>query len=403
MNTSSGFGSMLSSLVERFIELAPTLLIGLLLSGIVIYGVTQVVPQVRTNEALSTQIAAVSAEVSARQTAEAEEARAVVANLEGQLARIGDSLKVAANSFWKERQVDSILDRLYGYAHAAGVELTQLQAQVNGQANEGRSARAEAVNVGAGYGVHVLRLQVNGATPRLMNFMARIREAAIPTISFSNVAFSSRGSGQGEGASLTFDVLVYISPHASGDVELTLPDLNTPTPVPPTLTPSPTPSPVPPLPTLMPTTTPLPTTTAMPSFTPMPTLTLHPTATATVPSPTPQVDVTMPPAAAVCPGAAPSLFTAGDTVVVDFNGVGALRIMSWIGDNGASTLTQVYDNDRLKLLAGPTCGTWEGAPVWYWYVESERQKIRGWAGEGSPTERWMCPLDTPECVPEVVG
>ena len=394
---------MISSLVERFVELAPTLLIGLLLSGVVVYGVTQVVPQVRTNESLSTQIAAVSAEVSARQTAEAAEAQAAITRLQGQLVLIDDTLKDAAGRFWKERQVDTILDRLYGYAHAAGVELTQLQAQVNGQSNGGRSAQAEPVNVSAGYGVHVLRLQVNGATPQLMNFMARIREASISTISFSNVAFSSRGAAQSDGGSLTFDVLVYISPHASGDVELTVPDLDTPTPVPPTMTPTFTPSPVPPRPTLRPTTTPLPSLIAVPTFTPMPTLTLHPTATATVPTPTPQVEMTVPPTDTACPGAAPSLFTAGETVVVDFNGIGALRIMSWIGDNGASTLTQVYNDDRLQLLAGPTCGTWEGAPVWYWYVESERQKIRGWAGEASPTERWMCPLDNPECAPEVVG
>ncbi len=100
------------------------------------------------------------------------------------------------------------------------------------------------------------------------------------------------------------------------------------------------------------------------------------------PSPTPDVS---------CPDAPPTQFKVGDTVQVDFNGVGALRLRYDPYDDRSMML--VYDNALLNLVGGPVCGF----DRWVWKVYYAPKDATGWASEGILSDPWMCPLDNPEC------
>jgi hypothetical protein len=160
---------------------------------------------------------------------------------------------------------------------------------------------------------------------------------------------------------LTMDFLLYTSPYASGKAFDALPTVvaAAPTAEPATLTPG---EPV----------------VAETSVAPAP---LTPTAAATA------IDL--------CSGAPPTLFHIGDTAIVHFKGVGALRILPEVSRNAVSALGQVYNGDQLHILAGPVCGQWKQSNILYWYVETKN--LRGWAGEAAPNERWLCPASDPKC------
>jgi hypothetical protein len=96
-----------------------------------------------------------------------------------------------------------------------------------------------------------------------------------------------------------------------------------------------------------------------------------------------------------CPGAPSTLFKVGDTAVVDFTGLGALKILPEVSPKPVSALAQAYDNDQLHILAGPACGTWRQSGVWYWYVEHDG--VKGWVAEAAADDRWLCPLSNSEC------
>jgi hypothetical protein len=92
-----------------------------------------------------------------------------------------------------------------------------------------------------------------------------------------------------------------------------------------------------------------------------------------------------------CPGAPPTQFTVGETVQVDFNSVGALKIRT--DPFTERSIMQVYDNARLQLMEGPVCGI----DRWVWKVYYAPQDVTGWASEGIVGDPWMCPLSNPEC------
>jgi hypothetical protein len=102
--------------------------------------------------------------------------------------------------------------------------------------------------------------------------------------------------------------------------------------------------------------------------------------------------------AMVC-GIPQTQFHVGETIQVDFNHDGALRILKSPDAGPKGTIMQAYDNYRLQLLDGPVCGKWNGQPVWYWRVHYKGRagEAWGWAAEGVPGDSWMCPLSNPEC------
>lgn len=391
----------------RLIALLPVLLIVMLLVGGAMFCLVTLLPAVNEFDSLNQQATAASAQLDRRAT---QQAQAQADNIETMLSQAQNSLAdldTAADQFWSELQIDSILDRLYAYADAAQVTLTTLQSpqvQTSGRNSQSRDATAAPPP----YNVRVLQLDVHGELPRLMNFMARLREAALPTVVVSNLAMSAQGGRGNEGSSLRLELLVYTSPHASGDVFSTLPDLNTPSPVPPTATNTPTPTNTPtatntPTNTFTPTSTFTPTNTYTPSSTP----TALPTETPTV-GPTSIVTFTpspivLPPTATLiptedpCPGAPAPRFQPGDNVVVDFNDRSSLRVLARprTDSSDVPTIIQAYDNDIMRIIGGPLCGVWNGGNLWYWNVSIGG--LTGWVGDSSAEGQWLCPMDDPEC------
>lgn len=162
-----------------------------------------------------------------------------------------------------------------------------------------------------------------------------------------------------------------------------LPPTATDTLVPPTLTSSPLP--IRPTNTIF-----LPPDTRSPTTRPTATQIIRPTQIPT--------NVIRPTVANVCPGAPATYIQLGETVVVDFNDANsALRILTNSDGGAGDAIVQAYDNQRLEVVDGPECGTWLGAPVWYWYVRHVSSGKYGWAMEGRRGDRWLCNLSNPEC------
>lgn len=97
-----------------------------------------------------------------------------------------------------------------------------------------------------------------------------------------------------------------------------------------------------------------------------------------------------------CPGAPATTFQAGDTVVVDFNNIGALRVMTRPEGGLDTTIVQAYDDDQLLLLDGPICDP-IGQDRWMWFVRHLTKNVEGWVSEGIVNDPWLCPLLEPEC------
>ncbi len=329
------------------------------------------VPQWRSYEELSSVLAEQRLAVVATLTQSAIEQQDDLAVVQLQHDSAQETLTAAGSLFWTDIQVNAIIDRLYQYAAESEVVLSVLQNQANT-----RTSRSDY------FVVRALQLQVDGGLPKLMNFMSRLRESTVASATVANLDIQQRG----ETGVMRFNLLLYTSRFASGDIFSLLPYLETPTILPPTPTvtntplPSATPTELPPSPT--PTNTLPPSPTAVPSRTPTP---LPPPATAIFTA-TPDL----------CVGAPVPLFAIGDTVVVDFNESTSLRVLTQprVDTSVATTLMHVYDGERLSIVGGPVCGVWNGRKLWYWRVIARDHE--GWVGAGTST-RWLCPLSDPEC------
>lgn len=91
-------------------------------------------------------------------------------------------------------------------------------------------------------------------------------------------------------------------------------------------------------------------------------------------------------------------FNVGDSVVVSEIGDG-LRILTQPSGGARNAIGQAVPGDILEIQSGPVC-TRLGAynqDTWYWYVYSYADNRSGWVAEGPTTERWICPVDDPQC------
>lgn len=130
------------------------------------------------------------------------------------------------------------------------------------------------------YYLSTVRLQVQGASRKLLDFVSRIKESSARGVVINNVNIAG-----GEGvATLTMDFSLYISPSASGEVVATA-------------KPSPDAAAVPVAPPLPPTAVPRTSTAILPTAPPLPPLppALPPTATLVPPTPTPILLTATPP------------------------------------------------------------------------------------------------------------
>ncbi|MBK8020061.1 MAG: hypothetical protein IPK19_01235 [Chloroflexi bacterium] len=362
------------------LKLLPILLIALGLFVVVFFGVARIFPQWKIYATLEADVVARRDAVAAQFAAQMDDDTMLV--LQHQIENMEEQLSGAATAFLTRGEAEQLLDRLYAYAYSRGVRITNLQAQ---QAQQPQQTEETSENSTSGYEIHQFQLQVAGGVANLIDFIAQFREASLPSVNIVSMTVVR----QENQALLTMVLLIYTSEHASG---LTLSQMVVPVAFEPSPTPTETPTVAPTLPptaTLSPKQpTPLPpTATTVPTNTP----TVIPSATFTfTPTFTPSPVMTT----VYCPGAMNTLFRPGDIAVVDFNDMGALRVLSDPNASVIATRTQAYDNDVLEILAGPVCAN----SSYYWYVRNRSSNnALGWVAEGQGDERWLCPENASEC------
>ncbi|MBL7063415.1 MAG: type 4a pilus biogenesis protein PilO, partial [Anaerolineae bacterium] len=135
-------------------------------------------------------------------------------SLKEQIAAAQAALNDAATIFLSDTQAAEVLNRLYQYASDSGVEIISLEAQ------PGPEERKDT------YDVRTFRMEVKGAAPDLIDFVAQIEEAAYDAFIITSVVMA-----EGEDThTLTMDIALYTSPYASEQIELPSPSPNaTPT------------------------------------------------------------------------------------------------------------------------------------------------------------------------------
>lgn len=187
----------------RIFRLLPILLIAAIVMGNGLLCITAIIPAWRTHEQLSSQIGASSTQLS-QQSAQGGDASV----LQHQIDSYQGTLEGSAGTFLTQSQADGMIDALYRYAQTSGVEITNIQSQQAAPDKGKKGATAEAPV----YDVHVFRLQAAGTMSQLMNFVTLIREAALPSVTITNVSIKK---DQGT-PHLTMDLLLYTSPYATG-------------------------------------------------------------------------------------------------------------------------------------------------------------------------------------------
>ncbi len=330
-------------------SLLPTLMIGLILVGHIMFGATAIFPEWRTHQELSNDLAAAQ-KLLAEMTSQNEQTNLTV--LSAQVERAQQEIDDASNLFISDVQADQWLDALYQAARQAGVTIFDLQ-----------SPAPDPIEVEV-YHTRLFHIQAEGPVLQLMNFVISIRQASAPSVIISNLNLTEVN----ERPVLAMDMTLHASSYADGIVLENLPVFPTlvvQTPPPPT-----------------------PEAAAAPEITGAPQT--NPVVVAEA-----APEIVVPDNA--CPGAPPTFFKIGDTVVVDFRTTGRLNILSDARVSGANitVVAKANEGDRLQITAGPVCGQWNNANLWYWQVEY--QGIQGWAAEGTSDSQWMCPLDNPEC------
>ncbi len=354
------------SIVEKIFALLPIMLIGMIIFGNVLFAAVVIFPAWQAHEEIVAQIAAAQQTLDDQAGEQDENVR--VAIIQNQVDSAQTLLEETAGQFLTADQADQLLSQLYVYAQETQVEIASLRSQPPVQPAPDTQL----------YEIRLYRLQITGPTTQLLQFLVRIREAAAAGVILNNISIS-----QSQGVdTLMMDVSLYVSPLANGTALSELPE-------------------APGIAAIQFAVTPAPDNTEQVTDVTGTAFSVLPDAVPTIEVVVTSVgDYTLPAADASCPGAPETLFAVGDTVIVDFNQNGALRILARVDapDPYVETRAQAYDDQQLHILAGPVCGTWNGRNIWYWFVEREGfGSYQGWAAEASLDDRWMCPLSNPEC------
>ena len=191
-------GNLQSTLRERLSGLLGPGLLMLAAAGLVVFAFSQILPAVRNRAELASQLEQVRQTLS-RQMEEKPEAA-----LQAQLAKSQAMLAEQAGYFLSESEVATILNHLYRYAEASGVQIVRLEAQSAPKRDTPEAAAHDTRS-------ETFRLKVNGLTPQLIDFVSRLQEASLPGVAIDQLTIE-RGQVKGEMDTLTMDLLFYISP-----------------------------------------------------------------------------------------------------------------------------------------------------------------------------------------------
>lgn len=232
----NNLGNLGESIRSRRATLLPGAMVFLLGLANVFFCAAMVAPQWRAYDSLNTQIQGGQQAIDATLTL--QDPLADSAMLERQKDKATATLGALGSPFLTEQQAQDLLNNLYVYARESSVEITSLQVPAMAPMS---MSNAEGVTAepAAPYAVSAFRLQVEGPTTRLMNFVARLQEASAPSVIISNLSI---GPGM-TGDILTLNLTVYTSPYALGAAFDRLAFNTVPTPIIPTATATITPSP----------------------------------------------------------------------------------------------------------------------------------------------------------------
>jgi hypothetical protein len=222
----------------RLIALMPILLLMLIVLGHLLFGVRLIVPEWKLHNDLSTQIAAGRESINQQ----LQDQQDMPLTLQRQVERLQNRFNESAGVFLTDVQANGILDQLYRYAEESQVKIISLESQ---PVPEGETTDL--------YSLRAFRVQTEGPIRQLMNFVARIRESSAPSVVITNLQIghttgvSSEETTSTQPARLVMDILLYVSPYASGAALTNLEQTSVPT----SFSPSPT-STAPVTPTSMP-------------------------------------------------------------------------------------------------------------------------------------------------------
>lgn len=184
----------------RLSFLLPFLLMALIGTANMFFCAMSIIPQWQIREELTAQVE--SGEISVAQM-EQQATDDSVTVLQAQINRALTNLNEAVAIFMTEDQGYARLGRLYTYASESGTEVITVRSQPSTELNESD-----------GFEIRVWRLQVEGYVLDLMDFIVLIREATIPSVVITNLSVTEIGDAR---SSLVMDILIYISPYASGE------------------------------------------------------------------------------------------------------------------------------------------------------------------------------------------
>lgn len=189
---------------ERLYLLLGGLFIALLALALFVYVALALVPNVRIRGELIGVVATAEQALQAEVAAQA----AAPATLQAQIATAQAQVDEAAAAFLSETQAVEALDRLYQYARESGVTIVELQAQ---PAPEPEAVEGVSSLIAFG-------LRMTGEAPRLMNFLARLRETALSGFVITNVNIAE----EEDESVASMNVALYTSPYAAGAITQTI-------------------------------------------------------------------------------------------------------------------------------------------------------------------------------------
>jgi len=163
-----------------------------------------VLPAWQDRQELTSQLA--SAQESLEEALKAQEASPDELRKQAEAAQA--KLDDAASIFFSESQEKEALSKLDQYASESQVEITARQIIPISEEEKKDS-----------YDVGKFHLQVEGALPKLVDFVARIEEAAFESFVIDSVNITRGGEGEEqERHTLSMDIALYTSPYSAGAV-----------------------------------------------------------------------------------------------------------------------------------------------------------------------------------------
>jgi len=191
---------------ERLYSIMAAGFIGIILIGCAVFVTSSIMPQTKAWNALAAELRSAQKAVREAQSAQASSPDAIgheIATAEAVLNR-------ASSVFFSEKQAEEVAKKLYEYAAGNGVDIVSLQGQ------PGQKGVAQI------YSTRVFAVQATGPLPRLMGFIAQIKEARLLGFTLANLSISStKKAGL---YSLSMQVILYTS---SGAPQTPLPAATT--------------------------------------------------------------------------------------------------------------------------------------------------------------------------------